>query len=180
VKRRLVIVVALVVLGLAAVAFRVVREGRAALDAGDAAAADGRYDDAIAAWERAARAYLPLAPHVDDAYARLVELAGQRRPYALPAWRAVRSAALATRTLWTPHADDLAAANAQIAELASRDPAGASAGGPDAATRKAFHVARLAADARPSRGAAALLLFGVAAALAGITWLVRRGDRRPG
>jgi hypothetical protein len=91
-----------------------------------------------------------------------------------------RSPTATTRTLWTPHADDLAAANAQIAELASRDPAGASAGGPDAATRKAFHVARLAADARPSRGAAALLLFGVAAALAGITWLVRRGDRRPG
>ncbi|HVK84991.1 MAG TPA: hypothetical protein VM513_12820 [Kofleriaceae bacterium] len=177
-KRRVLLALALVIVGLAAVAIRVVVAGRGALAEGDAAAADGRVDDAIAAWERAARWYLPFAPHVDDAYARLVETAGKGRPYALPAWRAVRSAALATRTLWTPHAGDLAEANAQIAELASREPAGAASGGPDAATRKTFHVAQLAHDPRPSPAMAWLVLLVVGAGLAGIAYLVRRADRR--
>ena len=161
-KRRLLLVLALVV------------AGREALAEGDRAAADGRLDDAIAAWERSARWYLPFAPHVDDAYARLVETAGKGRPYALPAWRAVRSSALATRTLWTPHADELAEANAQIAELSSREPAGAASGGPDAATRKTFHVERLAHDPRPQPIAAWFMLLVVGAVLAGITYLVRR------
>lgn len=177
-KRRLLIALALVVAGLVAVSIRVVLAGREALEEGDAAAAEGRVDDAIAAWERAARWYLPLAPHVDDAYARLIDTAGKGRPHALPAWRAVRSAALATRTLWTPHADDLAQANAQIAELASRDPAGAASGGPDAATRKTFHIERLAHDPRPRPASAVFMLLVVGAGLAGIAASTRAADRR--
>jgi hypothetical protein len=174
-KRRILLVLAIAVAGLAALSLRVVLAGRSALADGDEAAAAGRFDDAIASWEAAARWYLPLAPHVDDAYARLTELAAKSHAHALPAWRAVRSASLATRTLWTPHADDLATANAQIAELSSRDPAGAASGGPDAASRKPFHVERLAIDPRPSRASAALALLGIAAWLGGLTYLIRRG-----
>ncbi|MDX2088248.1 MAG: hypothetical protein SFX73_10380 [Kofleriaceae bacterium] len=174
-KRRTLLALAITVTALAAIAGRVVFAGRLALADGDEAAAAGRLDEAIANWERAARWYLPLAPHVDDAYARLTDLATRSHPHALSAWRAVRSASLATRTLWTPHADDLAAANAQIAELSSRDPAGAASGGPDAASRKPFHVERLAHDPRLSRAAAALALLGIGTWLGGLAYLVRRG-----
>src|SRR5262249_28010126 len=102
----------------------------------DEAMAKHRTSDAIDAWETAARWYLPGAPHVDAAYERLAGLArelaagdpwsgepsGRTDPRAaLSAWRAVRSAALATRNLWTPHAADLAEANAAIAELSADD-----------------------------------------------------------
>lgn len=173
--RRALVVVAIAAAVLGALAIRVVVEGRDALTRGDAALADGRIDDALAGWEAAARWYLPLAPHVDDAYARLVGLARADHRIALPAWRAVRRAALATSGLWTPHADDLATANAEIAELASRDPAGAAAGGADAATRKTFHAARLARPVRPGRGALVLAVLGIACGLAGAAVLLRRG-----
>lgn len=169
------VVIAIIVAGIAALAVRLVGEGRDALAQGDAAAAEGRIGDAIAGWETAARRYLPLAPHVDDAYARLTSLAGREHRHALSAWRAVRSAALATRHLWTPHADELAAANAAIAELASRDPEGAAAAGPDAAARKQLHTERLAGDRRAGTGALLLAIAGIACWLAGIGLVIRRG-----
>lgn len=171
--RRAIAVAAIVLAALGALAIRVVGEGRGALAAGDDAAAHGRLDDAIAAWEASARWYLPFAPHVDAAYARLTGLAGTDHAHALAAWRAVRSAALATRGLWTPHADDLLAANAQIAELASRDPEGALAAGSDAAARKTFHEARLARDPGPNRGGVFLSALGIATWLAGVALLLR-------
>lgn len=177
--KRVLIVVAIVLAGFGALAIRVVVEGRRAIATGDEAARQGRMTDAIAGWESAARWYLPFAPHVDDAYERLINLAKSEHTYALPAWRAVRSAALATRTLWTPHADDLITANAQIAELASRDPEGARAAGPDAAARKAWHTERLGRDAGPSRGGVFLAVLGLSAWLAGIG-IVIRGPARIG
>jgi hypothetical protein len=173
VKRALIpLAITLAVVG--ALAARVIVSGRAALAAGDAAAAAGDLDLAIERWESAARWYFPVAGHVGDAYARLIEITGKDRRHALAAWRAVRSAALATRGLWTPHGDDLAAANAAIAEIASRDPEGAIAGGADAAARKTFHTERLARDPAPSRGAVALFVLGIACFLAGIGLLLRK------
>ncbi len=170
-----IVVVGILLATLGALAIRVVIEGRTSLADGDEAAAAGRFDDAIAGWETAARWYLPLAPHVDDAYARLRDHAATAGVRGLPAWRAIRSAALATRHLWTPHESDLAAANAQIAELASRDPQGAAAGGPDAATRKQFHADQLSRDSRPATGAVVLAIAGIACWLAGIGVAIRRG-----
>ena len=66
-------------------------------------------------------------------------------------------------------------ANAQIAELASRDPQGAAAGGPDAATRKQLHAAQLARDPRPATGAVILAIAGIACWLVGIGVAIRRG-----
>lgn len=162
-----IIAAAIAIAAIGSCAVRVVIEGRGALAAGDAAATEGRAADAIASWESAARWYLPFAPHVDEAYARL-RAAGADRRYGLAAWRAVRSAALATRGLWQPHADDLAAANAQIAELASRDPEGALAAGPDAAARKAFHAERLGRSTGPAPGGVFLAVLGIVAWLTGI------------
>jgi len=170
---------AIAVAAIGACAVRVVVEGRGALAAGDTAAAEGRIPDAIASWEAAARWYLPAAPHVDAAYARLVALAGANHRHALAAWRAVRSAALATRGLWQPHADDLLAANAQIAELASRDPEGALAAGADATARKAFHVERLGHSTGPAPGGVFLAALGIVAWLTGIG-VALRGPVKPG
>jgi hypothetical protein len=165
--------IALAVLGV--IALRVVLEGRAALADGDEAFAQKRIPDAIAAWESAARWYVPAAPHVDEAYERLVGYA--REHGSIAAWRAVRSAAHATTSLWTPHAADLAEADAAIAKLAAADPEAAPAIS-DPARRLAWHEAVLARATRPSRGATVLAVFGIVAWLAGIAVVVRRGASR--
>ena len=173
--KRALVILAIVIAGLGALAVRVVLEGRTALAAGDAAHAAQRPTDAIAAWESAARWYLPAAPHVDDAYARLTALAKADPKHALAAWRAVRRAALATRSLWTPHADDLDTANAEIVRLSAAHPDAAGAAGQNAAERTAFYAARYAADTRPATHAIALSIAGILSWLAGIAILVRRG-----
>ncbi|MBL9020055.1 MAG: hypothetical protein JNL83_38070 [Myxococcales bacterium] len=177
--KSVILAAAIAIAAIGACAVRVVVEGRGALAAGDTALAEGRIADAIAGWETAARWYLPAAPHVDGAYDRLRALAAADHRHALAAWRAVRSAALATRGLWQPHADDLAAANAQIAELASRDPEGALSAGADAAARKAFHVERLARSTGPAPGGVFLAVLGILAWLTGIG-VALRGPVKPG
>lgn len=178
--RRIVIIAALVLAAFGALAIRVVLEGRGALATGEDALARGKPGDAIRAFEASARWYLPLAPHVDEAYARLRELAKSEDPAtALAAWRSIRSAARATRTLWTPHAGDLAAADAAIAKLSANSPHGApveEGGAADSpAAREAWHQARLARDPRPSLGAAALAAFGILLWLGGAIVIARHG-----
>lgn len=152
---KLAIVVGLAVL--AALAIRVVYEGRSALANGD--------------YETAARWYLPFAPHVDEAYAKLRAQTKSEDPaVALAAWRSIRSAARATRSLWQPRADDLAAADAAIAKLSAEAPGGGKLDG----DRLAWHRDRLARDVRPSIGAAALAGIGILLWLVGAALLVRR------
>ncbi len=159
--KRAIVIAAIVLAGAGALALRTVTRGRDALAEGDRAHAAGRPADAIASWEIAARWYLPGAPHVDEAYARLIHLAGDDPRHALAAWRAVRGAARATRSLWgTPHAADLAAADAAIARLSAGDPEASLAGGPDHAARVAWHLRELARDPRPRPLAVALACLG--------------------
>ncbi len=179
--KRIVLVVGIVVAAIAVAGIRVVREGRAALAEGDDAAVRNRPSEAIAAWETAARWYLPYASHVDDAYSRLE---GMRKDHdqvrALLAARAERRAALATRHLTDPH--DPSAANAAIATLASADPEGALAAGTTREARAAWHAERLARDPRPAAGPSALAVLGIIAWLVGIGLVVQRGSfaGRPG
>ena len=137
----------LVVLG--ALLTRVFWDGRRALADGDRAFAAQKLPAAIDRWSRAARWYAPFAPHVSSAYQRLESLAQSAEaardvPLALSAWRAVRSAALATRSLYTPHPDKLARADERIAALMAR--AETSSLDPDKslAEREAWHRVRLA------------------------------------
>lgn len=168
-------IAAIVLAALGSLALRVVVEGRDALADGDAALAAKRPAEAIAAWESAARWYLPGASHVDEAYTRLTQLAAAEPRHALAAWRAVRAAARSTRWLSTPHADDLASADAAIAKLAADDPEASIAGGVDRAARLAWHAQQLERDPRPRGGPLALAVFGIVAWLVGLGAFVRRG-----
>ena len=129
-KRKL--IAALLVFGvcLGVVVTRAVWEGRSALERADEAAARGELTEAITWYRRAARWYVPLAPHVGRAYDRLEQIAQQAEANddldtALAAWRGVRSSIKATRSVFTPHAERLDPANQRIAALMARveDPA---------------------------------------------------------
>lgn len=179
--RRFAIPAALVLALFGALAIRVVIEGRSALATGDEALAAGKPAAAIAAFETSARWYLPLAPHVGDAYARLRELSASSDPaVAIAAARAIRSAALATRTLWQPHGDDLASANALIAKLSANNPEGAPVENDSPAAREAWHRARLARATRPSIGAALLAGLGILLWIGGAALVARRGITETG
>jgi hypothetical protein len=158
---------------IAVISLRVVIAGRGALGDGDDWMLRGKPELAIRSYEAAARWYVPFAPHVDAAYAKLRGLAGDT-PTGLLAWRAIRSAARATRTVWQPHAADLAAADAAIARLAARDPGAGEGAGSSIEAREAWHGARLSEDLRANRGAAVLAGLGIAILLVGAFLLVRR------
>jgi len=151
--------IGLAVIGL--IGLRAVLAGRNALADGDDWISRGKPAEAIRSYEAAARWYVPLAPHVDAAYAKLRALTAG--PDALLAWRAIRSAARATRSLWQPHAADLADADAHIAKLE----AGATA-------PEAWFAGRLAEDARPSIAMAALAGLGILLWLFGAAAVVFR------
>lgn len=158
-KRALLIgAIALAVVGV--IGLRAVLSGRRALADGDDWMLRGKPAEAIRSYEAAARWYVPLAPHVDAAYAKLHALTGTAD--ALLAWRAIRSAARATRSLWQPHAADLAEADAQIAKLEA------------GATPEAWFAGRLAEDPRPSIAMAALAGLGILLWLLGTAVVVFR------
>lgn len=164
---------AILIAVLAALSIRIVIEGRGALGDGDDWMLRGKPIEAAGSYEAAARWYLPLAPHVDAAYARLRALAGNDDPAVqLAAWRAIRSAARATAGLWTPHASDLADADAAIARLEARQ-MGAASPGPTTAAREAWYRDRLGRDTRASHGAAIVAALGVLIWLAGAFALAR-------
>jgi len=178
VKQRLLWIAAVVIAGIGACGLRVVLEGRSALAEGDAALAAKRPVDAVAAWESAARWYLPGAPHVGEAYDRLRNLAEAHD--SLAAWRAIRSAARATRHLWQPHGEELAAADDAIGKLTAVDPERAPAGDRDPTAFARLHAGVLASDPRPSSGSAAVAIGGIVCWLAGMALLIRRQTRRNG
>ncbi|WP_438040049.1 hypothetical protein [Sorangium sp. So ce128] len=152
---------------------REIAESTDALRAGDAHAA------ALHA-RRAAGWYAPGAPHVRVAYERLIALATAaeglgRADTALFAWRAVRTAALETRWLTTPHAEDLELANAAIARLSAAAPRPPGTRTEPAAAVERQHLAALARDDAPRVGWVVALVGAFAAWVAGAVWVVRRG-----
>ena len=178
--RRWLVGLALVTAIIGALVARVSLAGRGALADGDAAFERGEIAEATDAWEAAARWYLPGAPHVDDAYDRLAALAvrsekATNTPRALAAWRAIRSASLATRGAWTPHPADRAAADAAIARLQAGDPEGSPEAGSDVAARQAWFTTQLARDRRPGGAAVLLAIVGIPAWLGGLVSLARGG-----
>ncbi|MCA9617788.1 MAG: hypothetical protein KC731_02135 [Myxococcales bacterium] len=106
---------------------RVAWSGEAEIAASTAALDAGDPREAIVRARRAAGWYLPGAPHVRVAYERLIALARgaeehKRDDLALLAWRGVRSASIESRWLLTPHAQDRALAEKEIARLEAKRP----------------------------------------------------------
>jgi hypothetical protein len=163
-KKRLITVGVVIGFCLAVVVTRAVWQGRSALDDGDRALEAGDAEEAIRGWRRAARWYLPLAPHVTDAYERLEDLAGLAEARgdlatAIAAWQGVRGSILATRSFYTPHSERLDPANRHIADLMARvdrEPP------PDMTpeTLEAWHYELLSRDESPSVGWTLLALLG--------------------
>jgi hypothetical protein len=116
-----------VVVALGLVTARAVMLGEARLSDADAAI---RRQDPMAAIDsarQAARWYVPGAPHVSAAYGRLVHLARTAeatgdRETALAAWRAIRSAAVETAWVLSPHESEVRASDIAVARLASEGP----------------------------------------------------------
>jgi hypothetical protein len=154
-RRSIALAAAAVVFCLGVVVTRAVWEGRGALSDGDRAAQAGDLPGAIALWRRAARWYVPLAPHVGDAYARLESLAAEAESRgdtatALAAWNGVRSSILATRSFYTPESERLGPANQHIAALMARVEGAAADPGKSEAERTGWHLALLQRDEAPS------------------------------
>jgi len=167
VRRKILIVCGVIGLCLGVVVTRAMWEGRSALHDGDDAAARGDIHAAIAKWRRAARWYVPLAPHVGDAYdrletaARTAERAGDIDT-ALSAWRGIRGSILATRSFYTPESDRLEPANRNIARLMAHVEGNTVDAGSTEAQRQAFHYALLERDESPSVFWAVVALLGFA------------------
>jgi hypothetical protein len=145
-----------VVVGAAAV--RVISEGRAELASSEAAWATGDVAGATVHARAAARAYVPFAPHVASAYSRLRFIAKDCEgrgdvESALFAWRAVRAAAIGSRSFLTAHDRQRQAADAAIARLSSSSRgAPAEVAGEDAVTK-------VTSDREPGTAGWGLLLF---------------------
>jgi hypothetical protein len=157
-----------------ALAGRGIVEGNTSMRRSDELLSQGDVDGSIAQAMRAARWYVPLAPHPTRAYDRLrdialrAELAGDTET-ALLAWQAIRGAAHATRTLWTPFRDRLLEADDHIATiLASKPPPGIDRETPrELLVRE--HRALLAEETSARPWAIVALYAGLFAFLAG-TW----------
>ena len=107
------------------VSVRVVISARSELQQAQALLGEEDRDAAIVHLRRAARWYAPLSPYHARALGLLWELADRAEragelERALSAYRGVRGAILATRSLYVPERARLTAANERIAELMSR------------------------------------------------------------
>ncbi len=125
--RRALLVLAAVVACAAGLCVRVILAGEAEIAASTRALEQADARDATIRAGRAAGWYAPGAPHVSVAYGRLKALARaaeqhRRAELALLAWRTLRSAAIETRWLVTPHRADLELANREIARLMATGP----------------------------------------------------------
>lgn len=165
---------------LAAATLRVVTSGEREI----AASTDSlRAGDAHAATEHARRAagwYAPGAPHVRVAYERLIALATTAeglgdREASLYAWRAVRTASIETRWLFTPHEADLDRANLAIARLeaAAPRPPGTRTEPPAAVEREQLEA--LSRDEAPRTPWVLALVLAAVAWIGGSIVVVRRG-----
>lgn len=169
---------------------RAIIEGRSALSKGDSAHVSGDPDGAIRWWRRAARWYVPAAPHVARAYSRLEALAnaaevaakaakspaearGHRR-VALTAWRGIRGSILSTRSFYTPFSAKLDPANQHISRLMALQEGDKAAD--NVLTKRAeWHYQQLGRDDAPSVFWSVIALLGFATWLGGGVLFALRG-----
>jgi hypothetical protein len=170
-------------LALAVVAGRVLHDSWSAFAAGGAAEARGDRVQAVRQYLHATRMYLPGSPFVPRALDRLEAMAAAARAAGeaqieRQALEAVRAGLLGARSLYTPHAPRLAAADRRLAELyaAIEDPAVDPGATP--AQRQAWHRDRLAVRPGPAVPATVAALVGLALWLGAAVMFLRRGVDR--
>jgi hypothetical protein len=145
---------------LAVLAVRVVSSSHAELRRGEHLERSGDIDGAILAYRRSARQYAPGNPYCARALDRLGRVAESAREagdteQALAAYRSMRGAILASRSVYVPHAARLRRAEAAIEEL------GAELAPPaDRTEARARARAALSAPERPGVGWTLVLLLG--------------------
>lgn len=145
---------------------RAMWEGRGALRRGDEAHEVGDTESSIRWWRRAARWYLPFAPHVVGAYQRLESLAAEAEAKddlrtAISAWTGVRSSVRATRSFYTPFEDRLLRADEHIATLMAQIETTADSD-KDPAELRDWHYKLLRKDQMPSVAWSIVALLGLA------------------
>lgn len=169
-----------VVVAAAFAATRAVTAGEQQLLETDAAIRRQDWAEATARARTAASWYVPGAPHVPAAYARLLHVArtaeaNNDREAALFAWRAMRSAAEQTAWLAQPHSHELALANRAIARLTSEASRPMLSPDESAAQADRRMQALLARRDAPRTGAVALVVAGLWCSAVGLGWLALRG-----
>jgi hypothetical protein len=180
--RRASLALTLVVLALAAMTFRVVRDGEAALGESDRAFNRGDLANAVLFARRAAIAYAPGAPHTRAALARLRAVAVGSEGVgdlgsARLAWGALRAAAIETRFWADPYAAEREEADRALSRLLAV-PATSDADSRARAVAKAREL--LARTPGPSPAGSVLLLLGLGLAGAGLGVVAVRGLTREG
>jgi hypothetical protein len=128
---------------------------------------------------RAAGWYAPGAPHVRVAYERLIALATAAeglgdRETALFAWNGVRTAAIETQWLLTPHEEDLTRANQAIARISAAIPGPISARNDPPQVIERKHFETLARDEAPRTAWIAALVLAFVLWTGGAAWTSRR------
>ena len=168
-----------VVLGGAAVTFRVLYAGEQAIAASTAALEAGDANLAIDEARAAATWYAPGAPHVRVAYARLMVLgkeaeARHQKEVALRAYRAVTTASASTAWATTPHAVDAERAREAIARLEATSDRPIGSATEPASVIEAKLLADMAREPGPERTWSFVLAASFAAVLLGIGLVLGR------
>lgn len=161
-------------------ATRAVAEGERQIHETDAAIRRQDWAEATARARSAAGWYVPGAPHVPAAYARLLHVArtteaNNDRDSALFAWRAMRASAEQTAWLVQPHQHELDLANAAIARLTSDAPRPMQAHDENDAQAARRMQALLARRDAPRGASVALVVAGLWASVLGLLLLALKG-----
>jgi len=176
---RVLLGVALVAAVTGAATARVIVAGEREIAKSTAALRAGNPHEAAVHARRAAGWYAPGAPHVRVAYDRLIALATAaeglgNREIALLAWNGVRTAAIETKWIVQPHAEDLERANRAIARISAATPLPLGASAEPAPVIERKYLETLARDEAPRTGWIAALVASFAAWAGGAIHLARR------
>ncbi len=171
-------------LALGAITGRVIWAGETEIAASSTALQQGDLREATTRARRAAGWYAPGAPHVRVAYERLVAIATAAeghgdRDLALLAWRGIRTAAIESRWLVTPHETELDRANRAIAriESAAPRPPGTRTEPPQRIEQQQLNA--LLRDEAPRVPWVVALVLAFFAWAGGLAWAVQRMARAP-
>lgn len=167
-----------------AITARVLWAGESEIAASTTALQQADLREAATRARRAAGWYAPGAPHVRVAYERLIAIATAAeghgdRDLALLAWRGIRTAAIETRWIVTPHEGDLDRANRAIAriEAAAPRPPGTRTDSPQRIEQR--QITALLRDEAPRVPWVVALVIAFVAWAGGAAWGTRRAKQAP-